>query len=120
MTVLEIIATACMIGGALIFLVGAFGLLRLRDFYARLSGVGIAAGLGTSLLLLGLLLHYPTPANTLKIGLALLVQLSTAAVGGNAMVRAGYLARTEPTDATRFDDLAATSTPADPPSEDRS
>src|SRR5699024_11523494 len=54
----------CMIGGALIFLVGAFGLLRLRDFYARLSGVGIAAGLGTSLLLLGLLLHYPTPVNT--------------------------------------------------------
>lgn len=118
MTVVDIIGTACMIGGALVFLVGAFGLLRLRDFYARLSGVGIAAGLGTSLLLLGLLLHHPSLENTVKIGLALLVQLSTAAIGGNAMARAGYLARTKPTGATKFDDLAATSTSESPSSDD--
>lgn len=120
MTVVEIMGMACMIGGALIFLVGAFGLLRLRDFYARLSGVGVAAGLGTSLLLLGLLLHHPTSENTVKIGLALLVQLSTAAIGGNAMARAGYLSRTKPTDATKFDDLAATSVSRLPPSDDHS
>lgn len=110
MSVLDIAAVACMIAGALVFLVGAIGLLRLRDFYARLSGVTIAGGLGTALLLLGLLLHHPSVGNAVKIGLALLIQLSTAAVGGNAIARAGYLSGVEPTEDTKFDDLAETDT----------
>lgn len=105
MTVLETAATVCLVVGALVLLVGALGLLRLRDFYARLSGVSVAAGLGTALLLLGLLLYYPSAENAVKIGLALIVQLTTAAVGGNALVRAGYLTGTEPADTTKFDDL---------------
>ena len=108
MTPLEIAGTVCMIAGALVFLAGAFGLLRLRDFYARLSGVTICGGLAPALMLLGLLLHHPSVENTVKIGLALLVQLTTAAIGGNAMVRAGYLAGTEPSPATVFDDLEET------------
>jgi multicomponent Na+:H+ antiporter subunit G len=108
MTPLEMLAVACVIAGASVFTVGAFGLLRLRDFYARLHGVSISAGLGTSLLLLGLLLWFPSVENALKIGLALLVQLATAAVGGNALARAGYLARTPLSPATRQDDLAET------------
>lgn len=110
MSVLDMAAVACMIAGALVFLVGAIGLLRLRDFYARLSGVTIAGGLGTALLLLGLLLHHPSVGNAIKIGLALLIQLSTAAVGGNAIVRAGYLTGVKPTEDTKFDDLAETDT----------
>ena len=108
MSALYIAGIAGMVAGALVFLVGALGLIRLRDFYARLSGVGIAGGLGTALLLLGLLLHYPSVENAIKIGLALLIQLSTAAVGGNAIARAGYLTGVEPTESTTFDDLAAT------------
>ena len=108
MSALDVAAVACMIAGALVFLVGAIGLLRLRDFYARLSGVTIAGALGTALLLLGLLLHHPSLENAVKIGLALLIQLSTAAVGGNAMARAGYLSGARPTEDTKFDDLADT------------
>ncbi|WP_017587735.1 monovalent cation/H(+) antiporter subunit G [Nocardiopsis ganjiahuensis] len=108
MNALDIAGVACMIAGAVVFLVGAIGLIRLRDFYARLSGVSIAGGLGTALLLLGLLLHYPSVENAVKIGLALLIQLATAAVGGNAIARAGYLTGVEPADNTKFDDLAAT------------
>ena len=107
MTPLEAIAVTCAVAGAALFAVGALGLVRLRDFYARLHGISIAAALGTALLLLGLLLWFPSPANALKIGLALLVQLATAAVGGNALARAGYLARTPVTARTRRDDLAA-------------
>lgn len=106
--VLYVLGIVCMIAGAAVFLVGAVGLLRLRDFYARLSGVTIAGALGTALLLLGLLLHYPTVENAIKIGLALLIQLATAAVGGNAIARAGYLTGVEPVEDTKFDDLAAT------------
>ncbi|MFE1166392.1 monovalent cation/H(+) antiporter subunit G [Nocardiopsis sp. NPDC058789] len=108
MNALDVAGVVCMIVGGLVFLVGAVGLLRLQDFYARLSGVGVAGGLGTALVLLGLLLHYPSVENAVKIGLALLIQLATAAVGGNAIARAGYLTGVKPTENTRFDDLAAT------------
>ncbi|MGW9556275.1 monovalent cation/H(+) antiporter subunit G [Nocardiopsis sp. NPDC055551] len=110
MNVLYPLGVVCMIAGAVVFLVGAVGLLRLRDFYARLSGVTIAGALGTALLLLGLLLHYPTVENTIKIGLALLIQLSTAAVGGNAIARAGYLTGVAPVEDTKFDDLSTATT----------
>ncbi|GHD24577.1 hypothetical protein GCM10007147_20790 [Nocardiopsis kunsanensis] len=105
MTPLEIASMACMIAGSLVFLAGAFGLLRLRDFYARLSGVTIAGGLAPALVFLGLFLDYPTLENAWKIALALLIQLATAAIGGNAMARAGYLAGTGTSSATLFDDL---------------
>ncbi|ASO21642.1 multicomponent Na+:H+ antiporter subunit G [Actinoalloteichus hoggarensis] len=105
-SVLQVLGVSCMVLGGLVFAVGAFGLLRLPDFYSRLSGVSIAAGLGTALLLLGLLLHFPSVENALKLGLALLIQLATAAVGGNAMARAGYLVGTPTTPSTRYDDLA--------------
>ncbi|GAB3720535.1 monovalent cation/H(+) antiporter subunit G [Nocardiopsis nanhaiensis] len=109
MSPLEMVGLGCMIAGAVVFLIGSVGLIRLRDFYARLSGVTIAGALGTALLLLGLLLHYPSVENAIKIGLALLIQLATAAVGGNAIARAGYLTGVKPVENTQFDDLAATS-----------
>ncbi|MFD3686527.1 cation:proton antiporter [Nocardiopsis sp. NPDC058631] len=108
MTLLEGLAVLCVLAGASVFAVGAWGLVRLRDFYARLHGISVSAGLGTALLLLGLLLWFPTVENALKIGLALIVQLATAAVGGNALARAGYLADTPIATDTRRDDLAET------------
>jgi multicomponent Na+:H+ antiporter subunit G len=106
MTLLQLLAVTCAITGASVFTVGALGLVRLRDFYARLHGVAVSAGLGTALLLLALLLWFPSVENALKLGLALLVQLATAAVGGNALARSGYLASTPLSPATRYDALA--------------
>ncbi|WP_201295022.1 MULTISPECIES: monovalent cation/H(+) antiporter subunit G [unclassified Nocardiopsis] len=108
-TVVEVLSTACVVAGALVFSVGALGLLRLRDFYARLNGIAVSAGLGTALPLLGLLLRFPSVENALKIGLALVVQLATAAVGGTALARAGYLAGTPAASETRRDALAEAS-----------
>ncbi len=105
-TLLEALSVVCVVAGALVFATGAFGLLRLRDFYARMNALTLAGGLGTALVLLGLLLRFPSLENALKIGLALLVQLATAAVGGNAMDRAGYLAGTPISPITRRDALA--------------
>ncbi|CAL9367234.1 hypothetical protein SUDANB121_00795 [Nocardiopsis dassonvillei] len=117
MTPLELLSVACALTGAAVFAVGALGLVRLRDFYARLHGIAVAASLGTALLLLALLLWFPSPGNALKIGLALLVQLATAAVGGNALARAGYLAGAPADPRTRHDALAAAD-PNDPAHED--
>ena len=48
MSPLEMVGLGCMIAGAVVFLIGSVGLIRLRDFYARLSGVTIAGALGTA------------------------------------------------------------------------
>ncbi len=110
---LDLVGDVLILVGVVVFAVGALGLLRLPDVYSRLSGVTMAAGLGIILILLGVLLHHPTVANTLKVALAVLVQLATAAVGGNAMARAGYLTHARRTQATYYDDLADAE--ADPP-----
>lgn len=96
-----------MLVGALVFLIGAVGLLRLPDLYTRLSGVTVSGAFGTGLILIGLLIHQPSWGNMLKVGLALGIQLATTAVGGSAMARAGYLTGAPKAPETRFDDLAA-------------
>ncbi|KGM13874.1 cation:proton antiporter [Cellulomonas bogoriensis] len=111
--VLADIGTALVLLGVVVFAIGAVGLLRLPDVYARLSAVTMAGGLGVILMIIGVLLHQPTPMNTLKVALAIVIQLGTAAVGGTAMARAGYLTDAPRTPATRFDDLAASPAPVD-------
>ncbi len=100
------VGTWLMLAGAVLVGISALGLLRLPDFYARLSALTTAGGLAFVFILLGLLLHFPTPSNALKVLLALLIQLVTAATGGNALARAGYLVGIARTPATQFDDLA--------------
>lgn len=102
----ENVGTAVMFIGTLVFLVGAVGVTRLPDVYSRLSAVTISGALGTGLVIIGLFLHQPSVGNALKLGLALLIQLATTAVGGAAMARAGYLIGVPRNKNTRFDDLA--------------
>lgn len=104
--VLEYVAGAILFLGAMVFLVGSVGVIRLPDVYSRLSAVTISGALGTGLVILGLFLHQPSVVNALKLGLALLIQLVTTAVGGSAMIRAGYLIGAPLNEHTRFDDLA--------------
>lgn len=113
--VMEGVGDTLMFLGALVFLVGAVGVLRLPDLYSRLSALTIAGALGAGLVIIGLFLHQPSAGNALKLGLALLIQLVTTAVGGTAMARAGYLTGAPRNERTLFDDMAVEgeSSPAD-------
>jgi multicomponent Na+:H+ antiporter subunit G len=108
---LSIVATVVTIAGVLIFAIGAVGVLRLPDLYTRLSAVTVASGLGLTLLLIGLLLHFPSPGNAVKILLAIIIQLATAAVAGNAVARSGYLTGAPRTPLTWVDELATAGGP---------
>jgi multicomponent Na+:H+ antiporter subunit G len=108
---LSILATGLTLAGVLVFAVGAVGVLRLPDVYARLSAVTVGSGLGLALVLIGLLLHFPTPANAVKIVLAIIIQLSTAAVAGNAVARSGYLTGAPRSPRTHVDELATAGGP---------
>ncbi|MBR8743877.1 monovalent cation/H(+) antiporter subunit G [Nocardiopsis sp. MG754419] len=104
---LEDVGDVLMFLGAVVFLVGAVGVIRLPDVYSRLSAVTIAGALGTGTVIIGLFLNQPSVGSAFTLGLALLIQLATTAVGGAAMARAGYLTGAPRNEHTRFDDLEA-------------
>lgn len=108
---LTLVGDVLFIMGTVVFAVGAFGLIRMPDFYARLSALTMSGGLAIILILGGLLAHFPSWGNALLVALAIIVQLTTAAVGGNAMARAAYLTDVVRTPATYWDELAEAERP---------
>ena len=105
-TVQTIVGNAMLVVGAFIILSGAIGLIRLPDFYTRACAIAAAAGLGVALLLVGLLVLYPTVANLIKGVVAIIGQLVTSSIGGFALARAGYLTGARPASFTTPDHLA--------------
>ncbi|MDV6011352.1 monovalent cation/H(+) antiporter subunit G [Haloechinothrix sp. LS1_15] len=103
---LEIAGTVLIVLGAVVFALAGVGVLRLPDLYARISAITTAAGLGIALILLGVVLHEPGALNAVKATLAIVVNLATAAVGGHALGRSGYLTGAPLATQTRYDDLA--------------
>lgn len=90
---LQIISGALIVGGGLIFCVAGLGLLRLPDMFTRISAIGTAAGLGTAMIVLGVLLQDFTVPNLLKAALAIVLQLMTSVIGATAIARAAVLGR---------------------------
>ncbi|MFZ2260112.1 MAG: monovalent cation/H(+) antiporter subunit G [Luteococcus japonicus] len=88
---LTVLGLVLVILGTSLFATAAVGLVRLRDVYCRSSAIATAAGLGVSLVLLGLFCFAPSWPSALKVCVAVLLQLLTSAIGSMAIARAGYL-----------------------------
>ncbi len=87
---LNAVAQVFIVLGALIFGSAGIGLITLRDAFARSSAIATAAGLGVSLILVGVFLLNPSWPNAIKLVIAVVLQLSTSAIGSMAIVRAAY------------------------------
>ncbi|NLU83516.1 monovalent cation/H(+) antiporter subunit G [Rhodococcus sp. HNM0569] len=103
---MTVVGTVLLVLGALVFAAGAIGLVRLPDMYSRVSAITTASGLGISLIIIGVLFLDPGWGNAVKALAAVVINLATSAVGGNAIGRAGYLAGAPLSDRTRYDELA--------------
>lgn len=88
---LTIAANVLIILGVLIFAVAAIGLFKFHDTYTRISAIGTAAGLGISLLIIGVFLLTPSWPNFFKLVIILFLQLATSSIGTMAIARAAYL-----------------------------
>ena len=53
--ILNLISAGLLAAGSIFVLIGAFGLIRLPDFYTRLHAAGITDTLGAEVILLGLM-----------------------------------------------------------------
>lgn len=96
------------VAGGLIFLTAAINLVRLPDLYTRVSALTTAAGLGLGFVTIGALLVAPTVTDTVKVVLAVLLQLATSAVAGMYIARSAYLTGTPLAEHSRYDELATT------------
>ena len=88
---IDIASALCLLAGAFFCLVGAWGLLRMPDFYTRVHAASVLETLGADLILLGLLLQAGftlVAAKLLLIGLLIFFASPTAS---HALTRAAML-----------------------------
>lgn len=76
--------------GLFFVLAGAFGVLRLPDFYTRLHAAGMTDTLGAELILLGLMFQSGFSQMTLKLLLVAFFLLVTSPTATHAVAHAAY------------------------------
>ena len=82
--------------GSVLVLIGAIGLVRLRDVYQRMHGAGIVDTGGAGLILLGLLLLAETQASIVRLILIGVILVFTAPTATHAIARAARFANVKP------------------------
>lgn len=90
------IAGIALLGGGVIVLIGASGVLRLPDFYTRLHAAGVTDTLGTLLVLLGLILLSGFTLLSGKLALVGLFLLLTSPAATHAVANAAHKAGLKP------------------------
>ncbi|NIM40299.1 MAG: Na+/H+ antiporter subunit G [Hydrogenophaga sp.] len=102
----EWIGSVLLLGGALLCLLAALGVLRLPDFFMRMHAATKAGVAGSGLVLLGVAALHGDTATWIKAALAVLFLLLTTPVAGHLIGRAGYLSGVPMWRGTREDALA--------------
>ena len=90
MMVLDALSWTFLVGGALFCIIGAVGLIRMPDFYARTHAVGITDTMGAGLILIGLLFQAGWSLVAVKLILILLFMFLTSPAAGFGVTKAAY------------------------------
>lgn len=96
---------ALLLAGALFMLLAAIGLLRLPDLFTRMSATSKAAGLGSSLSLLAVAVHFNELDVTTRAIAAIVFIFMTIPVAAHMIGRAGYLSQVAISSRTVKDEL---------------
>ena len=83
----EIISSVFILAGVFFMLVASIGLLRLPDFYTRMSAITKGATLGMGLIVLGIGIYFNDTEIMLKILAILFFTLVTSPVAAHAITR---------------------------------
>jgi multicomponent Na+:H+ antiporter subunit G len=87
---IEIISAIVIILGVLFVVIGAVGLLRLPDFYIRISAITKAATLGVACIMIGVALNYNEISIAIKAFAVVLFLLITSPIAAHIIGRAAY------------------------------
>ena len=108
----DVIGAVLLFAGSMLALLGAVGLHRFPDVFARMHAATKPATLGTVLVLTGAAVAVADFAVSSTLVLIAALQLITAPVGAHMVGRAAYRAGTELSPATVIDELAEREGPA--------
>jgi multicomponent Na+:H+ antiporter subunit G len=86
--ILDAISWTCIVGGVVFAAIGAIGMLRFPDVYARMHAAGIIDTLAAALILLGLALQAESWLIAAKLALIFLFILYTSPTATHALARA--------------------------------
>ena len=95
--ILNLISAGLLAAGSIFVLIGAFGLIRLPDFYTRLHAAGITDTLGAELILLGLIFQAGLSLVTVKLILISLFIFFTSPTATHAVANAARVMGLKPT-----------------------
>ena len=94
--ILNLISAGLLAAGSIFVLIGAFGLIRLPDFYTRLHAAGITDTLGAELILLGLMFQAGLSLVTVKLILISLFIFFTSPTATHAVAHAARVMGLKP------------------------
>ena len=94
--ILNLISAGLLAAGSIFVLIGAFGLIRLPDFYTRLHAAGITDTLGAELILLGLMFQAGLSLVTVKLVLISLFIFFTSPTATHAVANAARVMGLKP------------------------
>ncbi len=96
MQVSEIVTTVFLALGCVVSLTGAYGLLRMPDFYSRLHTAGKTDSLGQFLIFVGLVFVTPDLLTQLKLVLVAMILMIAAPTATHAITKAAHLHHLRP------------------------
>lgn len=94
--VLDILSWALILAGSFFVFVGAFGLLRLPEFFTRMHGAGVTDTLGAALMLVGLVLQSDAFIVAAKLVLIFLFMVVTGPTATHALAKAALHGHLKP------------------------
>lgn len=103
--ILDILTAVCLIGGALMSLAAAIGLVRFPDLLTRLHAGTKPQVFGLLLMLLAVGLHMRSWEDVPVLILVMVLQMLTIPISGHMMARSGYRNKHFRKDDLRHDDL---------------
>ena len=95
-SILDLLAGACLLGGAAFLVIGAIGLVRLPDFFTRIHATGVIDTMGAGLALIGLIIVAGWTLPAVKLVLILGFMLLTGPTATHALAKAALHGRLDP------------------------
>jgi multicomponent Na+:H+ antiporter subunit G len=86
----EVAVWAFLVAGSLFCIIGAFGVIRMPDFYTRTHAASVTDTLGATLILVGLAIYSGPNLVTVKLIFVLIILYISSPTAGHALVKAAY------------------------------
>lgn len=90
MTIVQLIQSTLLLSGAVFFMIGTLGLLRLPDVFTRIHALTKVDNLGLGLIMLALLPSAPGLAAALKLVLIWILTLGASATAGHLVANSRF------------------------------